>query len=86
MKEKCIPGKKICSRIGLRADEILWLKHSLKKFFLKKIVEENFLQKKAVRGIHHFLHTHVITLLIFVSTLLSQLLLPLRLEGEETLK
>ena len=39
-------------------------------FLKKKIVEENFLQK-AVRGIHHFLHTHVITLLIFVSTLLS---------------
>lgn len=72
-----IEGKTYSRKKDLFQNRITGRRNTLVKTFFeeiflkKKIVEENFLQKKTVRGIHHFLHTHVITLLIFVSTLLS---------------
>ena len=87
MKEKRILGKKICSRIGLRGDEILWLKHSLKKFFLKKNSRGEFPTKKSSQRHSPFLtyaRYHFTDFRIYI--IITQLLLPLRLEGEETLK
>ena len=87
MKEKRILGKKICSRIGLRGDEILWLKHSLKKFFLKKNSRGEFPTKKSSQRHSPFLtyaRYHFTDFRIHI--IITQLLLPLRLEGEETLK